>query len=176
MKKKKRLMNSRGFTLIEVVVTTLVMVLVALGLSVGTQGAIRAYNSSLFLSESELLINNLDSALGDLLHFAEYRSTTDGVVRFDNADYGVRDAYLFLKDGSLYLSGSDAKEAEAAQLINRNAYTTKNIESFTLQYNPATKLFSGSYVLKDKARDSLERERDFIFRTLQDDVPIASPP
>lgn len=168
--------RTRGFTLIEVVVTTLVMALVALALSIGTQSAIKAYDTSLFVSEGDLLANNLETALGDVLHFAAYKETKEGVIHFNNADYGVADGFLFLDNGVLYLSTQGSMTTELAPLINHGSYSQQKIHAFTLQYDEAHKLFSGNYVLQDKSRENWKMERSFFFRTLNEPVLVPNTP
>lgn len=177
---KRKLRSRRGFTLIEAVVTTLIMSLVGLAITAGTQGAISAYNDSLFVSEGDMLVNNLEIALGDVLRFASHtRTTTEtNTVYFSNEDYSVSDGCLFLENGILYLLTTDRGEASAdkqKQLINRSSYSNLRITNFSMTYDPAAMVFEGAYTLRDKVDSTLEREVQFCFRTLRPaTIPVAT--
>lgn len=175
MKQHKRRKN-RGFTLVEAVVTCLMMSLVALAITTGTQGAIGAYYSSLFVSEGDILVNNLEIALSDVLRYASYtREEEDTLVpHFNNEEYRILDGCLVLEDGFFYLQANTPTEAEVAKrtlLINRGCYSNLRIKEFELKYNVSTMLYEGSYVLKDQTRDRMERKVEFCFRTLKDAQP-----
>ena len=66
----KRQRNRRGFTLAETLAALVVVVLLAMSVQIGTMTALRARTASRFQSESEILAATLNSALGDMLHYA----------------------------------------------------------------------------------------------------------
>ena len=66
----KRQRNRRGFTLAETLAALVVVVLLAMSVQIGTMTALRARTVSRFQSESEILAATLNSALGDMLHYA----------------------------------------------------------------------------------------------------------
>lgn len=167
---KRKLRSRRGFTLIEAVVTTLIMSLVGLAITAGTQSAIGAYNDSLFVSESDLLVNNMEIAMSDVLRFASYTGTSDNVVHFSNEEYGIKGGCFVLENGILFVTfknTSDEIQDKKVQVINRSSYSNLRIVSFSMTYDPDTTVFEGSYTLQSKGDKTLERKIPFCFRSLR---------
>ena len=87
----KRQRNRRGFTLAETLAALVIVVLLAMSVQMGTMTALRARTVSRFQSESEILAATLNSALGDMLHYATCAKyiATSGLVYINNPGYVI---------------------------------------------------------------------------------------
>ena len=155
----KRQRNRRGFTLAETLAALVIVVLLAMSVQMGTMTALRTRTASRFQSESEILAATLNSALGDMLHYATCAKyiATSGLVYINNPGYGIVNGQILAKDGRLYvnattgLSASDPN-ATLLTLTGAGAYTT------------------GSYVIHGP--EQAEKEIQFAFRAINE-IPSA---
>lgn len=66
----KRLDNSRGMTLTEVLCTTLILLLISAMLAVGIRFGVQTYRDSMALSEAQVLCSTLTTAISDKLRYS----------------------------------------------------------------------------------------------------------
>lgn len=170
----KRQRNRRGFTLAETLAALVVVVLLAMSVQIGTMTALRARTVSRFQSESEILAATLNSALGDMLHYATCAKyiATSGLVYINNPGYGIVNGQILAKDGRLYvnattgLSASDPN-ATLLTLTGAGAYTDLTVSGFQMLYDKDNCLFYGSYEINGP--EQAKKTIDFAFRSLNEE-------
>ena len=141
----KKLKNNAGFSLIEMLLAIAVLVLLIVGMQSGLDAGVHAYGESMFESNSAALAGILNSAIGDVLRYAEdivdYDTVPEGAPAgadkvnfyFTNYEYGVRDAYLKL---DTYDAGSENiifkiagwKEVYETSLVTTGAYPDLTVQ------------------------------------------------
>lgn len=166
--------RTKGFTLIETVVSMLIVVMLSLVIVTATRTALNVRSDEEYASESELLAATVNIALGDVLHFAQYTPGTEhsgGMPAFTNRGYGILKGHLLLKDGRFYINATDRDDNDAdatlLSLVSKGTYTSSTITDFTMQYDEATQLFTGKYTIQG-SRPHQTKEITFAFRTLNE--------
>lgn len=170
----KRQRNRRGFTLAETLAALVIVVLLAMSVQMGTMTALRTRTASRFQSESEILAATLNSALGDMLHYATCAKyiATSGLVYINNPGYGIVNGQILAKDGRLYvnattgLSASDPN-ATLLTLTGAGAYTDLTVSGFKMLYDKDNCLFYGSYEINGP--EQAKKTIDFAFRSLNEE-------
>ena len=170
----KRQRNRRGFTLAETLAALVIVVLLAMSVQMGTMTALRTRTASRFQSESEILAATLNSALGDMLHYATCAKyiATSGLVYINNPGYGIVNGQFVVKDGRLYvnattgLSASDPN-ATLLTLTGAGAYTDLTVSGFKMLYDKDNCLFYGSYEINGP--EQAKKTIDFAFRSLNEE-------
>jgi type II secretory pathway pseudopilin PulG len=159
-----KLRSRRGLTLVEALMTVMILSLISLAIATGLIVATRAQSQSIFESESGLVANTINLALSDVLRYAEYRGDISGTtnVNFSNSDYGLHiNGHLTIVDGLLvYTNGTGG-----TPLVND--YLGLEMEDWELSYSSG--VFSGSYKLTNAADDPADeiiRDFTFAFKTL----------
>jgi len=145
--------SKQGFTLVEMLATTLIILLLSGAIAVGIATSSQVYTDSSFTSESGLLASTLNTALSDLLRYAEAdpdgkTAKSNGTPLFTNPDYGVTNGYLLIQDGKFYLRPSSGGSAEPAALVSAGSYADMQVKNLTLTYSDG--IFSGSYTIVGK--------------------------
>lgn len=152
----------QGFTLVETLVATLVVAMLSAALMAGVAASAGIYSDARFSSESEILANTLNTAMGDVLHFAVCDSDSGAFV---NRNYGITAGHFLVQDGRLLLSPDESEDEESLlSLISSGAYTNLKIKAFSMQYDPSTALFTGDYTIAGTERQSVTIS--FAFRAL----------
>ena len=170
----RRKRNSRGFTLAETLAALVIVVLLAMSVQMGTMTALRTRTASRFQSESEILATTLNSALGDMLHYATCAryDGAGGTVYLNNPGYGIVNGQILTKDGRLYvnattgLSASDPN-ATLLTLTGAGAYTDLTVSGFKMLYDKDNCLFYGSYEINGP--EQAKKTIDFAFRSLNEE-------
>lgn len=170
----KRQRNRRGFTLAETLAALVIVVLLAMSVQIGTMTALRTRTASRFQAESEILATTLNSALGDMLHYATCAryDGAGGTVYLNNPGYGIVNGQILTKDGRLYvnattgLSASDPN-ATLLTLTGAGAYTDLTVSGFKMLYDKDNCLFYGSYEINGP--EQAKKTIDFAFRSLNEE-------
>lgn len=144
----KKLKSKAGMTLMEIMVSLLIMTLLVVGMGTGMTTGMRVYNDAAFEAESASLAGILNTALGDVLRYAEVQTIGDPIENggnitqsfvFTNLEYGVRDVYFVTsaseEGGQAFLKLKSSSGAET-DLINTGAYPDLSIQDFSIQYCP----------------------------------------
>ena len=173
----KRQRNKRGFTLAETLAALVVVVLLAMSVQIGTMTALRTRTASRFQSESEILATTLNSALGDMLHYAtcaKYIATQE-LLYINNPGYGIVNGQFVVKNGQLYVNvttnfSADSADATLLTLTGAGAYTDLTVSDFKIEYLWLDCMFTGSYVIHGP--EQAEKKIEFAFRALNE-IPSA---
>lgn len=132
----KRQRNRRGFTLAETLAALVIVVLLAMSVQMGTMTALRTRTASRFQSESEILAATLNSALGDMLHYATCAryDGAGGTVYLNNPGYGIVNGQILDRGGRLYVNATanisvDSEDATLLTLTGAGAYTDLTVSA-----------------------------------------------
>lgn len=158
-----------GFTAVEMLVVVLIVSLLTAGIITVSGAAVNVRSNELFASESEELAMTLNTALGDMLHYATGVATDEGnqVVGLTNLNYGIKNGSFLLQNEQLYLNttAATAENNRTLPLVSAGTYTNMKLESFTITYDNTQNLFQGSYKIKGP-RDNQQKEIQFVFRPM----------
>lgn len=186
MRLRKLLRSNSGFTLVEMLASIAVLALltglIAMGVSVG----IKVYQQSTFVSESAVLEETIDNAMGDPFRYMQCTTTTTSgttettyriVYRDDDKEGKIvstaplLDAYDpdtgQLGSGMLYLRDSTKDGGSAnpgLKILNESAYTDCYVTDVQCTITPTE--VTGSYIIRSRTNDSLSRTCDFAYVVL----------
>ena len=170
----KRQRNRRGFTLAETLAALVIVVLLAMSVQMGTMTALRTRTASRFQSESEILAATLNSALGDMLHYATCAKyiATSGLVYINNPGYGIVNGQILDRGGRLYVNATanisvDSEDSTLLTLTGAGAYTDLTVSGFKMLYDKDNCLFYGSYEINGP--EQAKKTIDFAFRSLNEE-------
>jgi len=156
---KKKIKSQKGFTLIEMLAASLVLILLALILNTGLNTAMKSYRKMTAESETEVLLSSLTNTLSDELRYARDIVTKENgdLDRYLSVSYG-RNTTLTVEDGQLYANG---KRVLASGAYGNGAYT---IESFEIKYDKDKEVFTVN--LKVKNAENISAEASLEIRPL----------
>lgn len=161
-----KLKNNAGFTLMEMTVAVAVLVLLATAMTSGLVVSTRTYRESVFISNSEILYDTLNTALSDVLRYAAHTKDEDGIVYFSNDQYNILSGGHFVnEEGRVYID-TGAETSEMLLILNSGAYTELQVTEFSMAYDAGTHTYSGAY--KISSEDGLMiKDCTFAFRSLR---------
>lgn len=157
--------NRKGFSLMEMLVTLLILVLLVMGMNSGLSAAVRVYDEAVFYSDSRTLAGMLDTTLSDLFRFSEQIKPVSAVSSedlydsmgrkidyvFTNAEYGMNDAYIdWRADISPNLQLRNLKNSNFYSLLNSGAFPGMSISSFSYTYDPGEAMYTVQYVISSE--------------------------
>jgi type II secretory pathway pseudopilin PulG len=158
-----KLRSSRGLTLVEALITVMILALVSLAVATGLIVATRAQSESIFESESGLLANTINLALSDVLRYAE--STGTDTFRSDN--YSLGDDGHFYVDDDVDTEGSEDDFrlylSNGVPLVEE--YFGMRMTGWNIAYD-GVGVFSGGYTLTGAEGAPPSRDFTFKFKTL----------
>ncbi len=171
----RKLGNKAGFTLMEMMVSLLILVLLVSGIGVGMDAGLKIYKEANFESSSATLSGIVNTAVGDMLRYAEdikeINTVPDVEFVFTNREYGVADAYFYIGDGlesdlgTLYLKNTRSGNSDTVDLLSSGAYPELEIANFKLHYtapnaedNEGNKLRGGYFELEYDIISQKDRE------------------
>ena len=187
----KKLASKSGLTLIEMLVTILILVFLALGIGTCMDSALNIYDESKFESNSASMANIVNTSLADILRYSDNltdkRETVSGYFTdssgtkvtnvdfvFTNYEYAVRDAYFTVSDDGV-LRIKNLGDSNAVELVNTGAYPDLKISSFELTYtakgtdtdgNPTGGYFEINYTIYSDKDSSLTKDITYIVRSM----------
>ncbi len=182
----KRLQSKAGFSLMELLVTMLILLLLTAGIGYSMDVGSKIYRESVFESHSALLAETLNTSLNDILgnstkawvlEAAEKEKYPESVdFAFSNSDYGATNAYLAVDEGRQILKIFNPDSVEEKELVNTGTYPDLEIENFQIQFYPrdtsktGTQQYGGyftiSYTIKSTNHTSLTRQVQTVVRRL----------
>ena len=175
----RKLKNKKGFTMIEMLVCVVTLMLLCMIVTTGSNLATMSMNASLFESESQMLKATLDLSLGDMLRHAtdvvlENDGKTvksfcnsayyidNGKIKVDTKDSGITDA------GYLICTSDTDGSSRGLLVANKGIYVKEMyVTDFKLSYDKDTHVFSGSYVIVSKLTTATKK-CEFSFRSIAD--------
>lgn len=166
----RKIRNKKGFTLVEMLVCVLTLLLVGAICVTGTGISIRKYQESRFESDSQMLRASIDMLLSDIFRYATDIDTTNGVV-FTNKEYEIANGTVLIAAAgnngeNRFVIKKNPTTAESL-LIGDNIYAGNlEVSDFTFSYNEETGVFSGSYKIKSTIMSDVEKNCEFTFRSI----------
>lgn len=132
---RKKLRSSRGFTLVEMLAASIVLILLGLMMNTGFQMAMRTYRTLTARSELDLLLSTAVDALSDDLRYARNVSGSGGSFTYTSDSFGSNTSITVDT-----VSGSDSEGqllanglrmlSTGAYGLNR-AYVVKQVDAYT---------------------------------------------
>lgn len=171
----KRLKRQQGFTMVEMLVCVLLLLLISVMCSTGIGLAMQSYQASVYEADSQMLESTLNASLGDMLRHAGKVLPAEGgpVTGFSNTNQKIRGGRLEVKpltetNGGMLLLYKNAKpDCEPLLVISSKIYGDDlYIEDFELSFDKTTKIFSGKYTIKSRAISGVEKECEFAYRSI----------
>lgn len=165
----KKLRCKKGYTLIEMIVCVLTLVMIALICTTGFDMAMKSYNESLFESHSQMLESTINTYIGDILRYSHNaKNNEDDTVTFGNSVYGVEAAsFKINEDGHFVFVMSPTSEG---LLLGANVYAENlYVADFWLTYDSAVCTYRGGYTIKSTVTDK-DRIVSFAYRSIVDGV------
>jgi len=128
----KKLKSKAGMTLIEMLASLIIVVLLAVGMNTGMTAGLRVYTEASSDARISALASNINTALTDILRYAEVREVTEsGVTKYliTNLEYGLRDAYFGVEDGVIkiyFWTKNGILTGKTKALVNSGYYYTSS--------------------------------------------------
>ncbi len=187
----KKLASKSGLTLIEMLVTILILVFLVLGIGTCMDSALNIYDEAKFESNSASMANIVNTSLADILRYSDnltdkgetvsgYFTDSSGTkvanvdFVFTNYEYAVRDAYFTVSDDGV-LRIKNLGDSNAVELVNTGAYPDLKISSFKLTYtakgtdtdgNPTGGYFEINYTIYSDKDSNLTKDITYIVRSM----------
>lgn len=174
--------SQKGFTLVEMLVCTITLVLVASICSMGIQIAMKSYHESAYESNSQMLESTLNLYLSDILRYASNIQTTEEadenglveIIGFSNTAYQMRGGNIGLgtteeSEGKIVVFDRSQTDPACNETLiaGKNVYPdTIYITELLIKYNKDTHCFEGSYKIKSEILPDAERVCIFTCRTV----------
>lgn len=163
----KKITNKKGFTLVEMLICVVTLLMVGSICATGTGISIKSYQQSKFESESQNLKSTLETGIADILRFASDVSVdgSNNVNAFTNRYYQIEQGHIGVDGEGHIIVHKDTQTNATFALVGSNAYAGDlEIEDFELTYSG--NVFSGSYTITSKTSDELSKECTFTYRTI----------
>ncbi len=115
----RKLRENKGFSLVEMLACTVVLLLLALVLNTGLQAALDSYHSMIAKSETQLVVSTVIDGLADELRYTGQPEIFEYPAPTDRAGYGLE-----LRDGRIYVPayGGDGKVTGTRRLLPGGVY------------------------------------------------------
>ncbi len=142
----KRLKTKKGMTLVEMLVTLLILVFLIVGIGTCMSSAIRIYDEATFEADSATLAGIVNNTLSDILRFSTVRNDGtyidyEGTKRndltyvFTSTDYSIAEAYFIISENEDRTNGviqlGSLRNSNVRELINTGAYPNLMIDKAT---------------------------------------------
>ena len=172
----KKLNKKNGFTLIEMLACTVIVILVSMLCGTGVKVALRSLDATTFESNSQMLESTLDIYISDILRHASNITMDDSKITFDNSAYYIKQGFLKVDEvsnGAGYLTCTSTKPDDSViemLVANKGVYADGlHIKDFSLTYDATTGIFEGSYVIVNQSLGS-SRDCTFKYRTIVEGI------
>ena len=142
-----KLRNKAGFTLMEMMVSVFILVLIVSAMGTGMDAGLSVYADATFESHSATLSGIINTAMGDMLRYAEdIKAVEEGAAEegidfvFTNREYGVANAYFYISGdeengaGTLYLKNTRNGNTDTVDLVSSGAYPNLGIQNLKVHY------------------------------------------
>ena len=162
----KKLRQTAGFTLTELLCTIVVLVLVSACVALGVSMGQRVYAKSVSYSEAQVLCSTLKTTMSDELRYSGTMQVEDGVVGFFSQKYGGEDAYAgFTTDekGQVLLGGH--------KLLPSKAYPYGIRAAVEVSYDEPTQMFDVTITIKNRTQQDVLAKTEFQVKKLNTNSP-----
>lgn len=147
----KKIGNRGGFTLMEVLVSMLILTFLVVGMGPGMKTALSVYQESTFQSSSTALTGTLNATLEDVLRYGEdIEVAADGTVTFTNLDYGLQGAQFLCWDNKNDPNAPSVVTVKDRRgekvLLPEGSYPNMEITAFGIKYDNG--VFTVTYTIE----------------------------
>ena len=151
----KKLRNEGGYTLSELLVAIIILVLVSSCMTLGINLAGKSLNQTVLNSRAEALAETLEELISDELRYAEDVVNSGGeLASFTSISRGENASYL-VKNGKAYIKTVQKGKTEEASVLGYSAYPDGvNVSTLSVRITDAG-IFRVTLKLK-KAGDTAE--------------------
>ena len=167
----KKIKNKKGFSLTEMLVCVVTLLMVGSICATGTGMSVKSYQQSKFESESQSLKSTLETGIADILRFTSDVKSEGQNVKFTNQYYQIEQGYIDVDAEGHFIVHQNGSATFA--LVGSNAYagdlyivrdSANDEEDFTLTYQ--NNVFTGKYTIKSKTVNGLSKKCTFTYRTI----------
>ena len=170
LRRERGVAGARGFTLVETLCATLILALMGIGLTTMLGASLKVYNTSMFVSNSEILEDTLDETFSDMLRHATDPHTVNGALHFKSSKYyGLQDGgriEVATQADQFYIVPDD-EDADQNMMINSGAYAGMHIQNWSLTYEDG--VYIGSYKIVS-GNGKYDKTCTFKYRSLTEAV------
>lgn len=114
--------RSKGFTLLELLCTVLIMLLVSLCVNVGIRLAVESYSKSLAQSEAQILCATVSDLVCDELRFSSSLEWEEGTLYFSDSRGVANRRFQVNENGQVLLGYRPGSVPEPERLLPERAY------------------------------------------------------
>lgn len=153
MRLRKKLKSQKGFSMVEMLACTVVLLLLALVLNSGLQAALNSYHLMIAKSETQLLVSTAIDALADELRYTQYPENYVCELPDTGGGTAGENKTIELKEGRIYVPVYvDGEVTETRRLLPGGPYGNGaySISELSIKYDPAT----GSCTIDITARET----------------------
>ncbi len=174
----KKLVQKKGFTLVEMLACIIVLLLVGGICTMGMNMATESYQRSVFESDSQMLESTIELYLCDILRHATdiYPKQVEEVAEqevtsFTNVAYKIYDGNIQVTERTPSGGGKflvyESRNGYGNMVVGEKVYAqTLYIEDFELRYNWESQCFTGRYVIKSTVLEDVAKECTFTCRSI----------
>lgn len=173
--------STAGFTMVELLAAIAILAILGTLVASAMATGSRVMVTTTTASNASVLEQSIDTALTDVLRFASVHAnegygeqfdgpTFDSDSTTDAAGAPVRGGYIGVEDGHIVLVTSAGSVSVPKSAGIYTDFTVRE-DDFTLQYNTASNLFTGSYTLVGSG-GQYERTCTFACRTLVEETAV----
>lgn len=168
MRKLKK--NQKGFSMVEMLVCVVTLLLVGGICSTGMGISIKSFQESRFESDSQVLESTLSLLFSDIFRYATEVNIGTGVY-FTNIEYEINNGTLLIgaEEGEYKDCFMIQKNSTGGRqmLVGKNVYAENlYVSDFLLCYEETTGVFTGSYKIQSRVRDDLSKDCSFSYRRI----------
>ncbi len=165
--------NNKGFTLVEMLCTIVIMLLVSATVTVGVRLAVESYTASITASESQTLCTTVLDAVSDVLRYSTHVTDWSEELHFQSDRYdGIR--YFAVEggaDGGKVILASDSTDIPAQKLLPTKAYPNGLKVKLKLTPNQAENMVTVQVTaLNSNGKELASREMDVQILNPQEDT------
>lgn len=134
---KAKLKNRSGMTLMEIMVSILILTILVVGMGTGMSTALEVYKKANFESKSATLADTVNTSMSDVLHYAQNVDATGESPIFTNVDSNLLKVCFAIKDpdangaGVLCLRNASNKDV---LLFSRGTYGSLGIRNLKVVF------------------------------------------
>lgn len=157
MKLRKKLKGQKGFSMMEMLACTVVLLLLAMVLNVGLQAALDSYHRMIAKSETQILVSTAIDALADELRYTQYPENYECDLPNTGGGTPGENNTIELREGRIYVpeyKGLDNGSAiwERRRLLPGGPYGNGAyiISELKVTYDPD----AGSFTIEITARET----------------------
>ena len=161
--------HNKGFTLVEMLCTIVIMLLVSATVTVGVRLAVESYTASITASESQALCTTVLDAVSDVLRYSTGVTDWSEELHFQSDRYdGIR--YFTVEDGKVILA-AEGTDVPSQKLLPTKAYPNGLQVQLELKPNQAENMVTVKVTaLNSKGKELSSRELDVRILNPQDDA------